>query len=107
MAQNCPEKYDAQYTQEVVLYQSDFEHPEQLKTLVSESWNSAVLDSAATHTVAGEVWYNYYITSLNENEKQRIKHHTPGNTYRFGDGKLFPALQNFDMPISLGSEMVC
>ena len=107
MAQNCPEKYDAQYTQEVVLYQSDFEHPEQLKTLVSESWNSAVLDSAATNTVAGEVWYNYYITSLNENEKQRIKHHIPGNTYRFGDGKLFPALQNFDMPISLGSEMVC
>ena len=103
MAQNCPEKYDTLYTQEVVLYQSDFDHPEQLKTLVSESWNSAVLDSAATHTVAGEVWYNYYITSLNENEKQRIKHHTPGNTYRFGDGKLFPALQNVDIPISLGS----
>ena len=103
MAQNCPEKYGTLYTQEVVLYQSDFDHPEQLKTLVSESWNSAVLDSAATHTVAGEVWYNYYITSLNENEKQRIKHHTPGNTYRFGDGKLFPALQNVDIPISLGS----
>ena len=103
MAQNCPEKYDTLYTQEVVLYQSDFDHPEQLKTLVSESWNSAVLDSAATNTVAGEVWYNYYITSLNENEKQKIKHHTPGNTYRFGDGKLFPALQNVDIPISLGS----
>ena len=103
MAQNCPEKYDTLYTQEVVLYQSDFDHPEQLKTLVSESWNSAVLDSGATHTVAGEVWYNYYITSLNENEKQKIKHHTPGNTYRFGDGKLFPALQNVDIPISLGS----
>ena len=106
IAQNCPEKYDTLYTQEVVLYQSDFDHPEQLKTLVSESWNSAVLDSAATHTVAGEVWYNYYITSLNENEKQRIKHHTPGNTYRFGDGKLFPALQNVDIPISLGSQNV-
>ena len=106
MAQNCPEKYGTLYTQEVVLYQSDFDHPEQLKTLVSESWNSAVLDSGATHTVAGEVWYNYYITSLNENEKQKIKHHTPGNTYRFGDGKLFPALQNVDIPISLGSRHV-
>ena len=106
IAQNCPEKYDTLYTQEVVLYQSDFDHPEQLKTLVSESWNSAVLDSGATHTVAGEVWYNYYITSLNENEKQKIKHHTPGNTYRFGDGKLFPALQNVDIPISLGSRNV-
>ena len=107
MAQNCPEKYGTLYTQEVVLYQSDFDHPEQLKTLVSESWNSAVLDSGTTNTVAGEVWYNCYITSLNKNKKQKIKHHAPENTYRFGDGKLFPALQNFDMPISLGSEMVC
>ena len=44
LALNCPEKYDTQYTQEVVLYQSDFDHPEQLKTLASESWNAAVLD---------------------------------------------------------------
>ena len=75
MAQNCPEKYDTLYTQEVVLYQSDFDHPEQLKTLISESWNSAVLDSAANNTVAGEIWYNCYINSLNENEKEEIKHH--------------------------------
>ena len=59
--------------------------------------------SGATNTVAGKVWYNCYIPSLNENEKQKIKHHTPGNTYRFKDGKLFPALQNVDIPISLGS----
>ena len=68
LAQNCPEKYNALYTQENVLYQSDFDHPEQLKTLVSESWNSAVLDSGTTNTVAGEVWYNCYITSLNKNK---------------------------------------
>ena len=55
MAQNCPEKYDALFTQEVVLYQSDFDHPEQLNTLVSESWNAIVSDSGATNTVAGEV----------------------------------------------------
>ena len=99
MAQNCPNKYDTLYTQEVVLYQSDSDHPEQLKTLVSESWNTTVLDSGATNTVVGEVWYNYYITSLNKNKKRKIKHHTPRNTYRFGDGKLFPALQMVDIPI--------
>ena len=63
-------------TQEVVLYQSDFDHTEQLKTLVSESWKAAVLDSGNTN-------------SLNQNEKQKIKHHTPGNTYRFGDRNYF------------------
>ena len=58
-----------------------FDRPEQLKTLASESLNSAVLDSGATNTVAGEVCYNCYITSLNENDKQKIKHHKPRNTY--------------------------
>ena len=67
MAQNCPKKYDTLYTLEVVLYQSDFDHPEQLKTLVSESWNAVVLDSGATNTVAGKLWNNCYITSLNGN----------------------------------------
>ena len=55
MAQNCPEKYDTLYTQEVVFYQSDFDNPEQLKTLVSESWDAAVLNSGAINTVAGKV----------------------------------------------------
>ena len=100
IGQNCSDKYDTLYTQ-VVLYQSDFDHLEQLKTLASESWNSAVLNSGAANTVAGEVWYNCYITSQNENEKQKIKHHTLGNANRFGDGRLFPVLQNVDIPISL------
>ena len=108
MAQNCPEKYDALYSLKVVLYQCDFDHPEQSKTLVLESWNSRnqVLDSGAINTVAGKVWYNYYITSLNEIEKEKIKHHTLGNTYRFGDWKLFPALENVDIPVSFGSRNV-
>ena len=56
MAQNCLEKFDSLSKQEVFLYQSDFDHSEQLKTLVPESWNAAVLDSGATNTVAGKVW---------------------------------------------------
>ena len=69
MVQNFPEKYDALYTQEVILYQPDFQHVGQFKTLVSKSWNAVVLDSGATNTMAGEVWRNCYITSLSENEK--------------------------------------
>ena len=49
MAQNCPEKSDLYYTQEVILFQSYFDHPEQIRNLAS-----AVLDSGATNTVAGK-----------------------------------------------------
>ena len=65
MAQNCPGKYGTPYTQKVVLYQSDSDYPEQLKTLVSESWSTTVLDCGTTKAVAGKVWHNCYITSLN------------------------------------------
>ena len=47
-----------------------------------------------------------YITSLNENDTQKIKHHTQGNMYRFEDGKLFRAIQNVDIPVLLGSQNV-
>ena len=42
MAQQCPEKHDTYYTQEVVLHQSDFDYPDKLKNLVSETWNAAL-----------------------------------------------------------------
>ena len=102
MAQNCLEKCTL-YAQEVVLYQSDFDHPEQSKTLFSESWNPAAVVSGFTNTLAGKAWYNCCIASLSKNKKQKIKHHAPENTYRFGDGKLLPALQNVNVPISLGN----
>ena len=64
MAQNCPKKRDIYFTQEVVLFYSDFDHPSALKILVSDSWNSAVLDSGATNTVAGETWFNCFFVKL-------------------------------------------
>ena len=53
MDQNCPEKCDL-YTHKITLFQSDFDHPVQIKNLECESWNAAVLDSGATNTVAGK-----------------------------------------------------
>ena len=58
MAQNCPEKRDIYHTQEIILFQSDYDHPDKLKNLSSETWNTALLDSGATNTVAGKEWYN-------------------------------------------------
>ena len=52
MAQNCPEKRDLYYRQEVILFQSDFEHPEQIKNFASEFWNVAVLDKGAKNIFA-------------------------------------------------------
>ena len=55
-AQNCPEarNQDAFFSQEVVLFQEDYDHSAKLKNLVPESRNSAILDSGASNTVTGE-----------------------------------------------------
>ena len=70
MAQNCPEKRDLYYTQEAFLFQSDFDHCEQIKNLASESWNAAVLDSGDTNKFAGKEWCNCYMSSLRRESKK-------------------------------------
>ena len=75
MAQQCPEKYDTYYTQEPVLWKSDRNHPDNVKNLVSETWNAPVLDSGATNTVADKILFNCFIDSLNIEEKLKTQHH--------------------------------
>ena len=47
-----------------------------------------------------------YMTSLIEDEKKNIQHHPESNIYRFGDGKLFRALQNVDIQIMISNRNV-
>lgn len=89
MAQNCPEKCDALYTQKFEIYQSDFDNTEHIKTLVPQSWNATASDSGTTKTVAGKGWCSCYINSLNEeNKKKKDSSDTSANTYRPGWWKI-------------------
>ena len=106
MTQQRPEKCDTYYTQEVVLYQSVFDHPDKLKNLVSETWNTVVLDSGAKNIVTSKIWFNCYINSLNSEEKSKIQHNVGTNIYQFGNGNLISAVENVDLPIAMGSKHV-
>ena len=85
-------------TEEVVLYQSDFEL---LKNLVSETWNTAVSDSDTTNTVADKIWY---MNSLNSEEKSKIQHQVGTKVYQFGDGNLAQAVENVVLKKAMGSK---
>ena len=86
--QQCPEvkTTDLYLTHEVILFESDYDHPAKLKNLVSDSWNAALFDSGATKTVAGEIWFNSFIQSLNKEEKVKTETSKSNNMYCFGDG---------------------
>ena len=50
------QSYDDYTSDQITLFQSDFDHPQQLKGLIAESWLHAVLDCGASKTVCGLVW---------------------------------------------------
>ena len=81
-------------------------HPDKLKNLVSETWNAAVLNKGATNLVAGKIWFNCSINSLNSEKKSKIQHHVGTNIYQLGDGNLVQAVENVELPIAMGGKHV-
>lgn len=81
----------------VTTHQSNFYHLVQLKTLVSKLWDATVLHRGTTNTVTGEIWFNFYIASLNDDEKKKIQNHKASNTYKFGDKNFLLMVGNQNM----------
>ena len=71
--QNYPETKSQDTSQETVLFETDHDHPDKLRNLVSESRNAAILDSGATNTVTDKLWMNSYIDTLEEAEKVKFR----------------------------------
>ena len=107
-AQNCSEtrNQDTFFSQEVVLFQADYDHPAKLKNLVAESRNSAILDSRASNTITGKSWINTYIESLDDQDKAKIVFRDSTNVCRFGDGKTILATRHVGIPVVIGSKQL-
>ena len=87
------------FSQEIVLFETDYDNPPKLKNLVSESSNAAILDSGATNTVTGESWKNTSIDSSPEAEKAKIRCRESKNFYHFEDGNTVSTIKNVDILI--------
>ena len=57
-----------------ILFQADFDHPSEVKGLLSESWN-------ASKTVCGQVWLD---NSLPQGQKENILFDNSSSVNRFG-----------------------
>ena len=113
-APNCPDKNDQEQTyiiREIILHQNDLSKPdqmlpEQMKTLVAESWNSGLLDCGVSKTVCGQTWLDEYTRSLSESEQEKIVYHASSSCYKFGDGQKFQAHQGAKIPAYIGNTSV-
>ena len=102
---DCPDKLnDVNLTvNELVLHANN---ETVLKSLVAETWNSIVLDCGCTSTVCGKKWFSEYQSSLNDDERAKIKFSTSKKSYRFGDGEVYRATEHALIPAYFGDVRV-
>ena len=88
--ENCQEFYDGEREEtyyNVTLFQSDYDSPKNIKSLVHESFNCAVIDCGASKTVCGQIWLNSFLDSLDTVMKNKVEYAPSMNMFKFGDGR--------------------
>ena len=70
-----------------------------MESLVSETFNMAILDSGCTRTVCGEIWLQHYIHSLSPEEYKQITSNNGHNMFKFGNGKMIKSIKIVKIPV--------
>ena len=71
------------------------------KIFVVEASKSAVIDTACTNTVAGEKWYQNFITNLLNNYIAQIESFPSEAVFKFGDGRKVKSTESVIFPVLL------
>ena len=69
---------------------------------IVENSNKMILDSAATKTVAGKVWFDNFMKHLNEEMRKKIKVYRDQRYFKFGNETRYPSLKEVVIPIRIG-----
>ncbi|KAG1704025.1 Retrovirus-related Pol polyprotein [Nymphon striatum] len=104
LVKQCPHSYEnmektKQGFEKAVLFTGNKSH--EALVLLTESANSAVLDSACTSTVAGETWMKCYLDSLDPSIREKIVE-TPSDTlFKFGGGTVLQSAKKVKIPCAI------
>ena len=105
-ADDCPDGSEEEKASEalysVTFFEDDVENPDNIRSLVYETFGCAVLDCGAAKSVCGETWLEVYIDSLQENDKSKVEYSTTTSVFKFGSNKKIKALKSVKIPIELG-----
>ena len=85
---------------EIVLYQND----DELKSQVSETRNSALLDCGTSSTVCGLEWFKQYKGSIAEIDKNQIFLSDSKRPYKFGDRKKLQTIKSAKISALTGNQ---
>lgn len=74
-----------------------------LSRLVREAKGCAVLDSGCSTTVCGTGWFNVFLSSLSDYERDKIVEDKSTSTFTFADGVTVPSIKRVTLPCSIGN----
>ena len=80
---------------------------DELKSLLSETWNSAFLDIGASSAVSGIEWFKQYRDSITESDKNQICFNDSKRPCIFEDRKKLQAIKSAKVPALIGSKWLC
>ena len=84
-----------------MFYQSDYDHPPKVLSLVDKSRNAAVLYNRASKTVYGEFWFNTFQGNLINDEKNKTWFSDSWRQYKFGDSAQVTVITATTIPVFL------
>ena len=68
--------------------------------------NCAVLDSACSSTVCGDIWLENYLNSLDHEDRRKIKRSIGRKTFKFGGGERLKSEGEYNLPaVIVGKEV--
>ena len=91
---------------DVVLYQSGLLTGSEFEVFVAQASNSAILDSGASATVAGENWFNDYYEGLSEEQQKSVEFSEGKSYFKFGSGQKFKSKFKAIIPACIGRKNV-
>ena len=105
-AKDCPHK-DVKYVEEaedcdIVMFAKEIQNHNIV--FMTESFGSAILDTACTRTVCGSKWLYDYIESLDKEDRESIREEKSERVFRFGDSSQIKAVKNVIIPAVIGGK---
>lgn len=104
-AAKCPEKksdHSTLYVEDSIILHQSMQNTSDMKSLVAETWSSALLDCGASKTVCGTEWLEQYKQCLPQESLDKIETSESSSTFRFGDGKRVTSQKVVSLPAIIG-----
>ena len=81
-------------------------HKRDIAQLGFDARNFAVLDSACSSTVCGEIWLENYLNSLDHEDRRKIKRSIGQKTFKFGGGERHKSKGEYNLPAVIAEKEV-